>query len=100
MRLSEEYRTTIKEVLRKHFGEGSKFYLFGSRVDDTKRGGDIDLYIETDFEDFDRAWKAKGKSWVEMQDRLGEQKIDILMHVKGREYTAFEELIKDEVVEL
>jgi predicted nucleotidyltransferase len=99
MRLSEEYRTVIKETLLKHFGKGSKFYLFGSRIDDSKRGGDIDLYIETDLSD-DKPWKAKKKAHRELMDVLGEQKIDIIVHVNGSEYTAFEELIKDDVVEL
>ena len=30
-----------------YFGNNIKLYLFGSRVDDSKRGGDIDLLIET-----------------------------------------------------
>ncbi len=44
MRLSDFEIKSIKEVAKKNFGESVKITLFGSRVDDTKRGGDIDLY--------------------------------------------------------
>lgn len=44
MRLTEFERATIKKVFLEIFKEG-KIYLFGSRVDDTKLGGDIDLYL-------------------------------------------------------
>jgi len=99
VRLSKEYRTIIKAILLKNFGAGSRFYLFGSRADDTKRGGDIDLYIETDL-DSDKAWDARGKSWIEMQRRLEEQKIDILVHVNGTKYSGIEEIAKETGVEL
>ena len=99
MRLSEEYRTVIKETLRKHFGEGSKFYLFGSRVDDSKRGGDIDLYIETDM-DSNTAHDAESKAHWEMMEKLGEQKIDFVVHVAGSEWSPIEKIAKRDGVEL
>jgi len=47
MRLSEETKDRIIEYAKKHFGENCKIYLFGSRVHDDKKGGDIDLFVET-----------------------------------------------------
>ena len=47
MRLSKRLLTIIKEGLTKSFS-GADVYLFGSRTDDTKRGGDIDIAIDTD----------------------------------------------------
>ena len=47
MRLSETQRQRILEVTRQNFGDDAKAWLFGSRVDYTRRGGDVDLYIET-----------------------------------------------------
>ena len=44
MRLSEKDIKIIKENTKKIFGD-SKIILFGSRVDDEVKGGDIDLYI-------------------------------------------------------
>ena len=44
MRLLEQEINLIKEKVQEIFGL-SVVYLFGSRVDDKKRGGDIDLYI-------------------------------------------------------
>ncbi len=44
MRLSRREINIIKERIHKVFGDAT-VYLFGSRVDDAKRGGDIDLYI-------------------------------------------------------
>ena len=47
MRLTNSEINSIKRVFLDLFHTG-KVYLFGSRVDDTKRGGDIDLYFELD----------------------------------------------------
>lgn len=44
MRLSTKEINLIKDTVKKTFGE-TIIYLFGSRIDDTKKGGDIDLYL-------------------------------------------------------
>ena len=44
MRLSKKEIKIIKENTKNIFGE-CKIILFGSRLDDNKKGGDIDLYI-------------------------------------------------------
>ena len=46
MRLTSAQHQDIKKYFLEVFEEG-QIYLFGSRVDDAKRGGDIDLYIRT-----------------------------------------------------
>ena len=43
MRLEE--KDLIKKIIRQKLGD-VKVYLFGSRVDDTRKGGDIDIYID------------------------------------------------------
>lgn len=46
MRLSTEDKTIIKDTISNYIND-AKIYLFGSRTDDTKKGGDIDIYVET-----------------------------------------------------
>jgi len=43
MRLEE--REIIKRVIKEKLGD-VKIYLFGSRIDDKSKGGDIDIYID------------------------------------------------------
>jgi L-2-hydroxyglutarate oxidase LhgO len=43
MRLSKSEIKYIKDTISKYFP--SKIYLFGSQIDETKRGGDLDLYL-------------------------------------------------------
>ena len=47
MRLSIEIKESVIYYAKKYFGDNIKLYLFGSRIDDNKRGGDIDLFVET-----------------------------------------------------
>lgn len=46
MRLNETVREIIKSEVDSQLGPDAVVRLFGSRVDDTRRGGDIDLLIE------------------------------------------------------
>lgn len=77
MRLSRRQIAVIKEVVRMHFGVSSKVYLFGSRVDDLKKGGDIDLFIDTD--NSKDLLNKKIKFLAKLNMLLGEQKIDVVV---------------------
>ena len=77
MRLSNFYKETIKLKGLEIFGQDTKIYLFGSRTDDTKRGGDIDLYIEP--ADKHHLFDKKLQFLVTLNKILGEQKIDVVV---------------------
>ena len=48
MRLLDTQRQAIKAIVTEIVGPDSQVWLFGSRTDDTKKGGDIDLLISTE----------------------------------------------------
>ncbi len=64
MRLTEKQINAIKRAFKNIFSESDHIWLFGSRVDDAKKGGDIDLYIETDYADYAVIAKKKIDFWV------------------------------------
>jgi hypothetical protein len=47
MRLTASQIETIRNTTQQNFGADASVWLFGSRVDDTRRGGDVDLYVES-----------------------------------------------------
>ena len=47
MRLSVDQTRLILRCVRQHFGADARVKLFGSRLDDSARGGDVDLLVET-----------------------------------------------------
>ncbi|WP_280550628.1 MULTISPECIES: nucleotidyltransferase domain-containing protein [unclassified Halomonas] len=79
MRLSDRERQEIVTILTRHFGASTRILLFGSRADDQARGGDIDLFIEPELQDPDEIVEAKLTAMVELHQRLGEQKIDLVI---------------------
>lgn len=79
MRLTTYEITSIKETFKEIFGDG-KIFLFGSRVDDAKKGGDIDLYIKLDCSlDTKERLHKKSQFRIKLEDKIGEQKIDIII---------------------
>ncbi len=78
MRVKKEHIGFIKRTAKELFGESTKVYLFGSRVDDSKKGGDIDLYIETDCKE--NIFEKKIKLLRQLHFKMGEQKIDIVIN--------------------
>ena len=74
MRLRQQEVKVLKETLYK-LSSQAKLYLFGSRVDDTKKGGDINLLVVS--QDFDREKLRKLR--LEFFKYFGEQKLDIVV---------------------
>ncbi|MDO9011302.1 MAG: nucleotidyltransferase domain-containing protein [Gallionella sp.] len=83
MRLSEQQCSIIREAAAENFGATANVWLFGSRVDDAARGGDIDLYIETATDNADEIIEAKLRFLVALYKKLGEQKIDVVIRRPG-----------------
>ena len=83
MRLSPEQIHQIKRHITDIYGSNACVYLFGSRVNDAEKGGDIDLLIEVETNEqatFENEFKLSGA----LQLALGPQKIDLISHVKGQ----------------
>lgn len=78
MRLSNEYRSVIKTETLTIFGDHAQVFLFGSRVFDNKKGGDIDLYIVAD--NHDNLFEKKLLFLARLKRQLGEQKIDVVFN--------------------
>ena len=77
MRLQDFEINAIKSTASHIFGAGSKIVLFGSRVYDDVKGGDIDLYIQPS--DKSNLWQKKIAFLVQLKSTIGDQKIDVII---------------------
>lgn len=80
VRLSDFYLETIKQTFKNQFGENDRLWIFGSRIEMYKKGGDIDLYVETNESDTRRISDMETKFVTELWKKLGMQKIDIIVN--------------------
>lgn len=76
MRLKESEQKAIVSTV-KHRDIDATVYLFGSRVDDTQKGGDIDLLVMSGILTSDDKRSIK----IKLNELLGEQKIDLIIAV-------------------
>ncbi len=81
MRLSERIKNIICENIKKNFGDVNLF-LFGSRVNDTKKGGDIDLAVEINISK--EIFREKKIKFISSMIRSGfDLKIDLVQYKKN-----------------
>jgi predicted nucleotidyltransferase len=78
MRLSPESCHIIRKTTAEIFGPEAEVRLFGSRIDDEARGGDIDLLVVSEQPVEDKARKSLALV-ARLQMRLGDQPIDVLV---------------------
>ncbi|MDO8843243.1 nucleotidyltransferase domain-containing protein [Methylicorpusculum sp.] len=78
MRLPPNYQTTITGIAAKVFGDSASVWLFGSRLNDAAKGGDVDLLIKLESPTADKAVLAARYNAL-LQMKLGLQKFDILV---------------------
>jgi len=83
MRLTLAERRAIKRSVAAVFGTQATVRLFGSRVDDAAHGGDIDLHIELPPRG-DDSYRAEARFRALLEDAIGERKVDIVFHTRGR----------------
>ena len=95
MRLDKQKAKVLKSLILKYL-PNSDVYLFGSRADDAKKGGDIDILILSD-----RVLKRKEKASIEFAffQKFGEQKLDLVSY-RHDETSPFKEIALDEAVVL
>jgi predicted nucleotidyltransferase len=78
MRLTPHQINTLKCLSREVFGSEVRLFLFGSRADDHRSGGDIDLYVMGFKGDFNQQLDAKIKFLTKAKLELGDQRIDVI----------------------
>jgi predicted nucleotidyltransferase len=95
IRLREQQQHTIKQLAQELFNS-SKVIIFGSRADMTQKGGDIDIYIQTDKKE--GILKSKLTFLWEFEKLFGEQKVDLLVDNGTKSKEIFEIAKKEGVL--
>jgi predicted nucleotidyltransferase len=78
MRLDDKTREVIKSEVASQLGAEAVVRLFGSRVDDTQRGGDIDLLIDPGHPLAHRV-QEECRLAARLYIKLGGRKVDVLI---------------------
>ena len=78
MRLSPDQIRTIAQAVTEFAGAQASVRLFGSRVDDSARGGDVDLLVETP-EPVDRPAVLAASIAARIERAFGGRKVDVLL---------------------
>jgi len=78
VRISNQTQLTIQEAVAEIFGSEAVVSLFGSRVNDELKGGDIDLLVQSEQMVQNRQQKIC-QLVARLQIRLGDQPIDVVV---------------------
>ncbi len=95
MRISDEMKNYFDEEVG-NIEPNAKVYLFGSRVYDDQKGGDIDIVMLADRRlQFEELSRLRIRFWK----KFGEQKLDIVTYTH-KDKDPFKDLIMEHAIEL
>lgn len=81
MRITPKQTHLIKKTIAREIDPGANVWLFGSRVDDQRRGGDIDLYVETNYPGLMRELHCK----IKLEEAL-DLHVDLIIRRPGENH--------------
>lgn len=96
MRLTKQQTEAIIQTVTRLAGMGAAVYLFGSRLNDQAKGGDIDLFIESDTQ-LSLIQRAQIKMQLESQFGLP---VDIVSKYRGAVATPFQVIAQSQSTQL
>ena len=92
MRISEYEIESIKNLAYIHFGKDVQVFLFGSRTENKKRGGDIDLFIAHPNSEQLKI-QTKINFITDLILKIGDQKIDVVLENHAAKNSVFYQTI-------
>ncbi len=95
MRIKKEIAEFITHYVKENFPD-ARVYLFGSRADDNKKGGDIDVLILSNEK---LSFSDLSKMRISFYKSFGEQKID-LVNFTYFEDSPFKEIALSQAIKL
>ncbi len=78
MRLTPTQITAIRAIVAQLAGDEASVRLFGSRLDDTAKGGDVDLLVEIPHPVADPAWLA-ARIAGRVSRAMAGRKVDVIL---------------------
>jgi len=81
MRITPEQIKVFGVNAHRYFGKDARLWLFGSRMDDGKKGGDYDFLVETSLLDADEIIERKILLLTKLQGtvQFEDEKIDLIV---------------------
>lgn len=89
MRLSPGQKNALLKVVRGHFGRNADVYVFGSRLDDSCKGGDVDILVQVEAP---VSRMKHARLVLDLEEDLG-LPVDVGFLIKGEQLTAFQKMV-------
>ncbi|HYE37799.1 nucleotidyltransferase domain-containing protein [Methylocaldum sp.] len=99
MRVSNRAIKAIVEAAKSVAGSDASVWLFGSRVNENARGGDIDLFVESQLQLENRV-AAACQIGAKIQMTLGEQRVDVIVKDRSTKPQAIHDIAKNQGIRL
>jgi hypothetical protein len=88
MRVTAEQIKIFGDYAHRYFGDDAGLWLFGSRVDDRKKGGDYDFLVETSLCDANEIIERKIELLTRLQGtaQFEDEKIDVIVKRRSADF--------------
>lgn len=99
MRLSDMQRQRIRQIVSEEAGSEARVKLFGSRLDDQAKGGDVDLMVEINCP-VQRPAELAARLSARISRALHGRKVDVLLSATNSSHLPIHDIARRQGVEL